>query len=608
MSNKEKSRLINKLWFFREKRILYLIILSLLVFIVEFSMGLNTASILLSIIALILARYWRIIPRVYAESTRRYIIANLLRAGRGLKSESIQFLARLLQVVLVLIIGFSLFVVVYTGIYGFNVFILIPLLALFSILIVVILLPRLLVYSWISQRKTDVEVELPYLVILLRVLSVLKIPIYDVISIIEKSISLPASSREVKFARKIATVKASSLLGSLDTVYANHPSEKISSYVRRVVIAATTHGEFTEAAERVFDAIYGLFESKVASLIGSFTIIVGASLFVYLFLPVIVAAIAPVMGGSLLLVLGVSLTMQVLVFFVLYAVIANLYPTSLVVKPSRRLRITSFISILTPLFLTLYNIFSLLVEREPLSEQLYIAMVMASTLPGFILSELEYRFVKLYDLFVRATSESLSLAATTGENLVSVLERSAVKYGRKITRLTRTIAMGYLSEKLRVSIVARAPSLFHAAFIETLINILRLGATPQMLRLFTSSYERINNLVSRARGFARTLEAIMIGLVAVVGGFIAYIRKVFEYIVGVVESARTGYSIPLILPFTYDPRIYSLLDNLSILSLLFISILIGVVRGGSYTYSHRSFILMLLIYTLAKIVVGMMVI
>jgi len=78
-------------------------------------------------------------------------------------------------------------------------------------------------------------------------------------------------------------------------VYANHPSEKISSYVRRVVIAATTHGEFTEAAERVFDAIYGLFESKVASLIGSFTIIVGASLFVYLFLPVIVAAIAPVM-------------------------------------------------------------------------------------------------------------------------------------------------------------------------------------------------------------------------------------------------------------------------------------------------------------------------
>jgi len=192
------------------------------------------------------------------------------------------------------------------------------------------------------------------------------------------------------------------------------------------------------------------------------------------------------------------------------------------------------------LFLTLYNIFSLLVEREPLSEQLYIAMVMASTLPGFILSELEYRFVKLYDLFVRATSESLSLAATTGENLVSVLERSAVKYGRKITRLTRTITMGYLSEKLRVSIVARAPSLFHAAFIETLINILRLGATPQMLRLFTSSYERINNLVSRARGFARTLEAIMIGLVAVVGGFIAYIRKVFEYIVGVVESARTG--------------------------------------------------------------------
>jgi hypothetical protein len=130
-----------------------------------------------------------------------------------------------------------------------------------------------------------------------------------------------------------------------------------------------------------------------------------------------------------------------------------------------------------------------------------------------------------------------------------------------------------------------------------------------MLRLFTVSYERLSTQVSRVRGFARTLEAIMAGLVAVIGGFLAYIDRVFTRILELVREATgaTGFTVPLAVPFTYDPKIYLLLDNLSLLSLLFISIFIGCVRGGSYTYSFRSFTLMLILYIVFKTIMRILV-
>jgi uncharacterized membrane protein len=99
----------------------------------------------------------------------------------------------------------------------------------------------------------------------------------------------------------------------------------------------------------------------------------------------------------------------------------------------------------------------------------------------------------------------------------------------------------------------------------------------------------------------------MTGLVAVVGGFLTYINRVFETILSLIQSAKTSVSIPLSIPFTYDPRIYSLLFNLSILSLLFISLFIGYIRGGSYTYSFRTFIVMLIVYMVSKSIMAIII-
>jgi len=571
-----------------------------LLVVLRFTTRLDYPSIALVILASVVALNLDKLPRVYVEKTRRLMITSLLTTGRGLKASEIKLLGLVLKIVEILVLLLSIFTVLYTTILGLNTVLLIATCLAIALLVVILLLPRILTYSWTSQRKTSIEVELPYLAILLRVVSAMNIPIYDVLSLIENSTALQASAREVKFARKIAMATRVSLLGALDNVFSHHPSEKVVNYLRRLIIAASTYGDLASVSEKIFDTFYNLFESKISGLVGNFTIIVGTSLFVYLFLPVIIAAVAPVMGGSLLLVLGVSLSIQVFVFFALYAMIMSLYPTSLVVKPSSRLRVVSIATIVLTLSILLYNLFSTLTNNMPLSDNTVFTLIPLITAPALVLSELEYRRVALYDSFVRVASEALSLAAATGENPASSLERSASRYGRRIVRFTRTITTGYVSEKLRKAIVARSPSLFHAAFIETLINILRLGATPEMLRLFTSSFERLNTLVSRVRGFAKSLEAVMTGLVAVVGGFLTYINRVFETILSLIQSAKTSVSIPLSIPFTYDPRIYSLLFNLSILSLLFISLFIGYIRGGSYTYSFRTFIVMLLVYMVSK--------
>jgi len=321
-------------------------------------------SILLLLVAASLVVHLKALPRKYKEYTRSLMMRSLMSTDRGLKSGEIRALRNALAITMVLVAALSAATALYTMLAGFNVVLIASTFIAMCTLATILLLPRLLVHSWRSQRKTSVEVELPYVIIMLRVISALKLPIYEIISLIENSVAFPALAREVKFARKIATVTRTSLLNALDRVFANHPSEKVANYLRRIITAAVTHGDYSSVAERVFDATYSWFESRVSGLVGNFTIIVGTSLFVHLFIPVIVAAVAPVMGGDLLIVLGVSLTMQVFTFFTLYAIVLSYFPSSLVVKPSSKLKVASLLAIVGGAGVVLLNVFSLVAGRD----------------------------------------------------------------------------------------------------------------------------------------------------------------------------------------------------------------------------------------------------
>ncbi|MEM0282070.1 MAG: hypothetical protein QXF00_03140, partial [Desulfurococcaceae archaeon] len=171
------------------------------------------------------------------------------------------------------------------------------------------------------------------------------------------------------------------------------------------------------------------------------------------------------------------------------------------------------------------------------------------------------------------------------------------KYGKNIVKLTRSILMGYTSKILRRNLVSRAPSTYHASFIEGLIIILTLGSTPEMLRAFTSSYEKLQVLISNTRRLASRLESMIIGLAMLTGIFLSYLDKTYQYIFNLARSIQLPGQAYV---FNYDPSIYGLLNATTLLSLFLVSIFVGVIRGGSVNYSFRTTAMTLVVYMLSR--------
>lgn len=539
----------------------------------------------------------RIFERFESES-RNMMLKSLLRTGKGLSSRELKALGYALRVLVALTALLACFTVVYALVAGFRPECAVLTVFMAALAVLVYHTPRFALHFLASQRRVDIEVELPYLLIAFRVMSSLRLPVHDMFTVIENSDALPASAREVRFAKKIATLTSTSFLTAMDIACANHPSEKVRELFRRVAIATVSLGDVREVVERVFESIYGWFESKVAGLTEKFSVIAGSALFAYLFVPVVIAAIAPVIGGGSMLLLGATLSVQVFVFFLLYGMITIAYPSSLVVKPTKALILASTGSLGIVFALLLYTAFSYLLGLPRLEEQVLMPISLAALVPALVISEKELTRASVYDSFVRMASDALSFAASTGENVASALERYSKKYGKGVARIARSVISSYLSDPLRKAIVRAAPSTYHASFVETLTIMFRLGSTPDMMKAFSSSYERLNMLVSRVKGFARTLEALLVGLSAVVGGFVAFIDRVYEYIAGLMKGS--GYSWIHLNVFAYNPAMYGLLGTLTLLSLLLVSLFIGKVRGGSVVYCYRATVLMLAIYALSR--------
>ncbi|MEM1773156.1 MAG: hypothetical protein QXQ71_04985, partial [Desulfurococcaceae archaeon] len=532
--------------------------------------------------------------------TRNLMAANLLIAGRGLSSDNIKLLQLILQTSVAITLLVTGFTITYFLFNKLELLLLLTTLACFTITVFLYYMPVILIKSWSAQRKTAVEIELPYLLILFRVLSSLRLPIYDIFSVIEESNALKAWSREIALARKISTFSPASLISAVDLVCENHPSQKVRELFRRVVMAAMTMSDVKDVAERVYDAIYSWFESKISNLTEYFTIIAGSSMLVYLLIPIIVFAIAPVLLGSISAILIITLSIQILVFFILYALIVNSYPTSFVIKSQGKQTYVFIASYLTVSVLLFYNIFSQLLRRSDLpvlNEALLVAVILGVITPSLIISEIQMKQVSLYDTFIGVASDSMSLAAVTGENVAQVLEEESRKYGKNIVKLTRSILMGYTSKILRRNLVSRAPSTYHASFIEGLIIILTLGSTPEMLRAFTSSYEKLQVLISNTRRLASRLESMIIGLAMLTGIFLSYLDKTYQYIFNLARSIQLPGQAYV---FNYDPSIYGLLNATTLLSLFLVSIFVGVTRGGSVNYSFRTTAMTLVVYMLSR--------
>ena len=531
--------------------------------------------------------------RKFENRSRTILTLNFIKSGKGLSSKTIATLAYVLKILVIVFIMVLGYAIAFAKPYY-----LIALVVIGSSILFTYHLPQIYIAFASSQRKIDAEVELPYVLIFLRAITPLRLPIYEFLREIEDSVALKSFAKEIKLARKVSSVTSTSFLTSLDMVAANHPSDKIRDLFRRVIGAAISMGDIRDVTERVFEEVYTWFESKVSGLVEKFTIIVGTALFAYFFAPILIASITPVIGGVTLFLVIIILSVQVFAFFMLYALVSSYYPSSLVVKPPKTLFFVGEAALIISIAIPITNIF-MAITMNYLSNTTLIFILLAILAIPTILSEKEILKSRFYDRFVKMASDALSLSAATGENPAILLAEYSKRFGRRMIRFVRSIVSSYTSTTLRKALVLRAPSIYHASFIETLTTLLRLGYIPESLKAFAASYERLNIAVSRVRAFANTLEGVMIGLSALVGAFLVYLANVYSYMANLIKGVEMPKTIAVI---TFDPRVYTVIESLSILSLILTSVFVGKVRGGSVLYSFRTAILMLIVFLLARFI------
>jgi archaellum biogenesis protein FlaJ (TadC family) len=464
---------------------------------------------------------------------------------------------------------------------------------------VVLVFPSLYVSFTTSTRKTSCEIELPFLLLLFRVLSSTHLTLYDILSAVENSRALRAWASEVKNARKIATVLNTSLLTAMSIVSEKHPSATVRDVFRRILTVSISTGYLRDVVERAFGHIYVQLEARLSGLAEKFTIIYGILIFALLFTPIVFAVVTPLYGGNLAMSFLVPLAISVLFFFMIYAVVASVYPSAFAVTPPRVLVYLSLISFTGPLVLVASQALLIITGlSDSLNTQLLALGITLTIAPSVFYAELWLKRVSLYDKLIRLVSDAISVSVSLGENFAAVVERLAPKYGRSVEGLARRVLLGYHVEPIKNRVLREAPSLYHATFLEALFQALVMGAKPEMLKSLATSYEQLVNVYSKLQSLARTQELMLLGLTGMVSVFMGYIRGLFTYYFNMIKNigAQGGWTVNIQLFVNFNPVVYDVLTCAILISLLFASIIVGKLRGGSALYAFRTTLILLLLY------------
>jgi len=119
-----------------------------------------------------------------------------------------------------------------------------------------------------------------------------------------------------------------------------------------------------------------------------------------------------------------------------------------------------------------------------------------------------------------------------------------------------------------------------------------------MLKSLATSYEQLVNVYSKLQSLARTQELLLVGLTSLVSVFMGYVKGLFTSYFNMVRNIgiHGGWSLNIQVFFNFNPVVYDVLTCAIMISLLFASIIVGKLRGGSALYAFRTTLLLLLLY------------
>jgi len=601
--------------------IIILLLGSFIIGIVAGANHLNSYPILAAITLVFFVIYsFRWVSKAMESSALSYTSKNVLYMGRGIPSSFMRLQVILLELG---ILGFLLVLgyVVAIGTHFQRSFTLFAVIvsALSSIALSFVLI-RLRGSLTISSRKTSVEVEFPFLLALMKALSSTHLSLYDLLNIISESNSLKAWAKEVQLAKRLSGTMSISLLQAMSIISDTHPSKLVRDTFKRIVVVGNLAGTIQSVVDRVFSFIYTKLNMRLESLVDRLDIINGMIMFGFLFIPIILATVAPLTHMSLLSIVGLVLVMEVPLAIFTYAILTALYPSGFSAKPSSVATAVAVFSIIVVFILSglyLAPIISYgLASNKMLNYNttpapgfnpiIYTIGVVIALLPPTIVAESLYRKVETYSSIIRLTTDVAEVSVSLGENFMTVLNRESYRYGSRVQRLVRTIVESYQTPLFRKAIITKAPTIFHASFLETLLYTLMIGAPSSVLKGLTEAYEGLTRLWEKTKSVTKTLEGMIISLSGMLGFFLEYLHKMFYGFAQTIQNATQNgnyYAFATLNLLSINPTTFVVLSVLTSVSIVMVSLFTGKTRGGSLLFGFRTALLSFLLYQIISMVV-----
>lgn len=565
------------------------------------------------LVLLLLATYLHsYVYEFFADFAEKTLSSKVLYMGRSFSPRFHVSYATLLQVISYFTIVVITVGIVYYFVYGeVSLWILLAAFLLVLVFAAISFLLNIRVALTTSVRKTGAEVELPFLLFYLKVLGSTHLTLYDILGVVEKSDVLKTWSGEVRNAFKFASVLGTSLITAMSVIAENHPSEFVRDIFRRLLRVAVSVGSIKDIAARAFGQVYVQLEARLSGLTEKLTIINGLLMFIFLFIPVVFAVVAPLYGGDVVMSFMVPLALFFFFFFVMYAVTSSIYPSAFEISTPKLLRILGYVCFGLVVASSLFTGLMVITTRNSLISMItLVALPLFTVAPVALYSELWLRRARLYDKFIKLALDASMVSTSLNENFLTVLERMAPKYGRDVENLACRIVTAQTADYLKKEVVREAPSMFHAAFIELLLHSLSLGAKPEIIKELTSSYEYLVNVNSKLNSISRTQELIIVALASMLGWFIGYIKGLMLNYMEMFQRAlvQGGWSLSMPTPVNFNLLVYDVLHCTLIVALTLLSAIIGKMRGGSFIYGFRTLLVFIALFNTGFLLAGRVVV
>jgi len=536
----------------------------------------------------------------------------VLSLGRGLPPYIMKARMLILEISLLGIIALVSYVL--TARAQFSPLIGVALVVLTASAIMSVFLTRIIGVSLISSRKTSAEIELPFLLAFMRAISATHLTFYELLDIIAESEAFKWWSREIRFAKKLSRVMNISLVKALELIASSHPSKTVKEMLTRLAIAGSMIGEIRDVVERVFSYIYDKLTQKIASLVDRLDIMNGLLLFGFMFMPIILATMSPLTGMRPVNIVALILIIEAPLAILVYALLSAIYPSGFAVKPSTVLTLLSIASILIILVASGVYLAPIITAPPTRTDvqpgipiELFFIIIAVVLTPTTVLAELLYRQVETYSALIKLSTDVAEVSASLGENFITLLQEKAPQYGEKVQRLVRNIATGYTSPYLRKAVTVKAPTIFHASFIELIVYAILLGAPHTMLKSMTETYETLLKIYDRTKSVSRTLEGMVVSLAGMLGFFIEYLAKTFtafaRTISTAIQVAGTMQIPPLVRSFIVSSGVFSTISVITLISILIVALFTGKTRGGTVVLGFRTALLAFITYAATSLIV-----